>query len=265
MKVKLPLLGRGRRREDPLRRTLQFAKYTAALSAPPGSCNWAEAVAAWKALGNLTIGDCTAVAVAHALQAMLANAFGQQWAPPYQRVLGFYSATSGYKPGHPATDVGADMLTVMNRWHKAGLAGYKCQAYAAVDPQNTLQLQQATWLMGATPIGLLLPLAVQNLLAPNSVWDVPSGPLTGDWAADSWGGHCVPLLAYDAAADTYLALSWQWLYTLTGNFVRAYCDEAYAPFCPTTWCRLNYAPNGFDTTSLLADVAAIPQLSTAAA
>jgi hypothetical protein len=238
-------------------RTLQFARYAVTVPTPPSSCNWAAAVARWRALGNLRIGDCTAVMVAHATQAMLANEIGQQWIPPYNAVIRFYSATSGYIPGRPRTDVGAAMLTVMNRWRRVGLAGHKIEAYTSLDWTNALHLRQSIWLMGAAALGVAMPLSVQSLLAPGSVWDVPAGGPVGDGAPGSWGGHAIPLLAYDAVADLYLAASWNATYTLTAAFVNTYCDEAYCPFSSQDWSRTDYAPNGFATVQLRADLAAI--------
>lgn len=242
-------------------RTLLFSRYADAIPTPPSACNWATAVAAWRALGNLKIGDCTSVLVAHTTQAWLANEIGQQFQMPYQRVLRFYSATSGYVPGRPRTDTGADMLTVMNRWRKVGMGGHKIEAYSTLDWTNSVQLRQSIWLMGAAACGVAMPLSVQNDLAPGSVWDVPSGGAVGDGAPGSWGGHALPLLAYDAIADTYLAASWYATYTLTAAFVRAYCEEAYSPLSAQDWARLQYAPNGFALATLRQDLASIPAAS----
>jgi len=104
-------------------RTLRFAKYSASVPTPPDTCNWAADVGAWRPLGNLTKSNCTAVMIAHQIQAMTEAELGAAALVSYRQTMKFYSATSGYIPGRPRTDRGAAMLTVMNRWRRVGMRG----------------------------------------------------------------------------------------------------------------------------------------------
>ena len=258
-------LGKHAVQHDP--RTLRYAAYAASVPTPPDTVNWYSDAGTWRPLGNLQLGNCTATMVAHQVQAMTSADLGTPALVPYRGVMRFYSATSGYVPGRPATDQGATMLSVMNRWRHVGMAGHKINAYAAIDVADLLHIRQAVWLFGGAPIGLQLPLSLKALvLSGGTTWDV-QGPVTGDNAAGSWGGHAVPILGYvpdGSGGFNYFAPSWNGLYTITTAFMAAYCDEAYAAFSQRDWSRAGYAPNGFNTAALLADVAAILQTANAA-
>jgi hypothetical protein len=264
MKTIAPKLGRAARKIDAggpngSSRTLKFSAYATDVENQPSYINWASAVEAWRALANKRIGDCTAVTVVHAVQCWLANEVDQQWTATTQQTIRFYSATSGYRKGHPSTDQGATLLSVMNHWRKKGLAGHKIEAYAEVDYATPQKLQQAIWLTGAVPVGVYLPLSVQASLAPGSVWDVPAGGATGNGAPGSWGGHAIPLLGYDATSGLYQFASWDATYWMTQAFVTAYMEEAYAPISSQDWTRTGYAPNGLNLAQIRADALAITQ------
>jgi len=174
-------------------------------------------------------------------------------------VVGFYSAVSGYQKGQPETDTGIDMLSVMNAWRTAGLAGHKIHAYAAVDHTNLDEMRGAIWLAGALSVGIAMPLVAQQWITPGSIWDVPKGGPVGDAAPWSWGGHAVPLFGYNANKGTWRAASWAGTYTLTDAFVQTYLEEAYIPWSPNDWCTDGRAPNGFNAKTLLADVNALTE------
>ena len=199
--------------------------------------------------------------VAHKIQSDTAADLGKAFLAPYRKVIQFYSATSGYRPGRPRTDRGADMLTVMNRWRKKGMAGHKIDAFASIDPTQTVQIRQATWLLGGSLIGLRMPLSLRAIVQAGSMlWDVQPGDLTGNNAPGSWGGHAIPILGYQSDGNgswLYYGPSWDGLYTITEAFMLAYCDEAYAAMATQDWSRAGTAPNGLATATLLADVAAI--------
>ncbi len=49
-------------------RTLKMAKYTAAIPAPPPSCDWTKGEPNWGMMLNDTLGDCTIAGCGHAVQ-----------------------------------------------------------------------------------------------------------------------------------------------------------------------------------------------------
>ncbi len=66
----------------------------------------------------------------------------------------------------------------------------------------------------------------------------------------SWGGHAVPVIAYDASGLT--CITWGALKRMTWAFWDAYCDEAYA--CLSRDWAAARAPSGFDWAALDADL-----------
>ena len=79
---------------------------------------------------------------------------------------------------------------------------------------------------------------------------------TGDGAPGSWGGHAVPVVAYDSRSLT--VVTWGALQTMTWGFWAAYCDEAYAILSPDYLEQKggqSIAPSGFNLTQLRDDLA----------
>jgi hypothetical protein len=88
------------------------------------------------------------------------------------------------------------------------------------------------------------------------VWDVPAEGATGDGEPGSWGGHCVPAVAY-FSDETITCVTWGGLQNMTWKFWDAYCDEAYAVISPE-WCSKNSCnPNGVNIKQLMADLSAL--------
>jgi hypothetical protein len=83
------------------------------------------------------------------------------------------------------------------------------------------------------------------------VWTVPPGGPTGQGAPGSWGGHAVPIVAYDARG--LICITWGELMRMTWQFWNAYCDEAYGLLSPD-WIAAGKAPAGFDWQQLVADM-----------
>ena len=211
-------------------RTLQLRAYLRprALPTPPRSIDWTANTSSWPMMANDTLGDCTCAAAGHMIECWTAN-LGDAFTPSSVQIIAAYAATSGYVAGDPATDNGAAELDVLNYWRQQGIAGHKIDAYAAFDPANDQTARQAISIFGGAYIGLALPLSAQQ----QTVWDVPSlwSRLRRQSAPGSWGGHAVPILAYDA--DGLTCITWGAKKRMTWNFFAQYCDEAYAPSATT--------------------------------
>ena len=189
-------LGRRPARHD--ERTLRFATYAKALPPPPDQCDWSTKTPQWPMMLNDKLGDCTIAAAGHMIEAWTANttgAAGQVVAD--SAILAAYEAVSGYKPGKPSSDKGAIELDVLKYWRKTGIGGHKISAFAAVAPKTHVHVQQATYLFGGVYLGIALPIAAQSLLDAGRPWDLPNRRPGADWLAGSWGGHAVPVVAYD--------------------------------------------------------------------
>lgn len=247
-------------------RTLQLSKYLfqqgtdrqGSLAPAPPAVDWTAKIISWPMMANDTLGDCTCAAAGHMIECWTAN-IGDAFTPTNAQVIAAYSATGDYVPGDPATDNGAVELDVLNYWRQQGIAGHKIDAYAALDLHNDSQNQecakQAISLFGGVYIGLALPLSAQQ----QTVWDIPSlwSRLRGQSAPGSWGGHAVPVLAYDS--DGLTCITWGAKKRMTWDFFARYCDEAYAPLSRDWVNAQGTDPSGIDFAALSADLAAIAQ------
>ena len=239
-------LGKGPAVRDP--RTLQLAKYLrpAALPPPPAQVDWATKVASWPMMGNDTIGDCTTAAAGHCIEEWTTDA-GDPVVVPDAAIVAAYSAVSGYDPRTGKGDVGATEISVLNYWRQTGIGGHTIRAYAALTPGNLDHVRDAVSLFGNCYIGLLLPLSAQT----QALWSVPPGGAVGQGAPGSWGGHAVPVVAYDAEGLT--VVTWGALKRMTWQFWSAYCDEAYA-LLSDDFLTAGETPAGIDLASLQQDL-----------
>lgn len=249
-------LGKSPARHDP--RTLLFATYaTPALPAPPPQLDLATAVkSAWGMMDNDQIGDCTCAAAGHMIMDWTASAQSKMFTPTDQQIVAAYSAITGYNPVTGANDNGAQEIDVLNYWRQQGIAGHKIQAFMALEPSNHTHVMDGVWIFGGSYIGLQLPKTAQAQTSNHQVWSVPPGGPHGDGAPGSWGGHAVPVVAYDARSLT--VVTWGALQTMTWSFWAAYCDEAYAIISADYLEQKNgqtVAPNGFNLQQLQQDLA----------
>ncbi len=199
---------------------------------------------------NCQLGDCTCAAAGHLIQCWTANA-GRMVVPADTAILRAYESVSGYNPGDPSTDNGAVELDVLKFWRKAGIAGHTIGAFAAVEPSSVLHIKQAVWLLEGLYIGLSLPATAQQ----PGVWDVADPSLAGDGAPGSWGGHAVPVVAYNT--DGLTCVTWGTLQRMTWAFWNAYCDEAYGLISMDMLNGQGLTPEGLDLDQLRADLAAV--------
>lgn len=228
-------------------RTLQFARYAQQLPPAPASCDWSQKVPRWPMLGNDDYGDCTFAGAVHMSQCWADNA-GRPFTPDDRAVVAEYLSFTGGR------DIGCVELDVLKKWRADGIVGHKIGAFAALEPAEHEPLKQTVHLFGGAYLGVALPLSAKN----QAVWDVPpQGPI-GRGTPGSWGGHCVVVVAYDAAGP--IVVTWGQLQRMTWAFYEAYVDEAYAILAQDFLSDKNTAPNGFDITALAADLALVGKL-----
>ncbi len=249
-------LGKGAPRHDP--RTLLFAAYTtAALPAPPAKLDLATKVgAAWGMMENDQLGDCTCAAAGHLIMEWTKNAQSTMVTPTNDQIVAAYSAITGYNPQTGANDNGAVEVDVLNYWRQTGIAGHQIQAYMALEPSNHQHVMDAVWIFGGCYIGLALPKSAQAQTSNKKIWSVPPAGTSGDGKPGSWGGHAVPVVAYDSRSLT--VVTWGALQTMTWGFWAAYCDEAYAILSPDYLAKKGgdlVTPEGFNLAQLQEDLA----------
>ncbi len=243
-------LGKRAPRHDP--RTLLLANYLspAVLPVLPDQEDWSGKVPAWGMMKNDTIGDCTCAAAGHLIEEWTSNV-GQEVVPLDDDIVAAYSAITGYDPQTGNNDNGAAELDVLNYWRQTGIAGRKIDAYVALEPGNHEHVRAAVYIFGGCYIGVQLPISAQK----QQVWSVPPGGPQGDGTPGSWGGHAVPVVAYDALGLT--VVTWGMLLRMTWGFWDAYCDESYAVLSEDFLDQNKVAASGIDLQSLQADLNAI--------
>ncbi len=229
-------------------RTLQLAHYLkpGVLPAPPATSNWAAKVRSWPMMGNDRIGDCTIAAAGHCIEEWTTDA-GKPVVVPDPEIVAAYSAVAGYNPVTGQHDTGANELDVLNYWRRTGVGGHRIRAYVSLEPGNLDHVRDAVSIFGNCYIGLALPVTAQT----QRVWSVPPGGAVGPGAPGSWGGHAVPVVAYDSRELT--VVTWGALKRMTWGFWAAYCDEAYA-LLSDDFLTADKTPAGIDLATLEADL-----------
>jgi hypothetical protein len=235
-------------------KTLKFRDYIAAFPPLPSEVNWLK-LPNWGMYGNDTVGDCVEAAAGHIVD--LWDSYTQPSVPELatQQIIQAYSGATGYVSGDPSTDNGTDMLSFLNYWRKTGVGGHKIAAFVSLSPGNLTELKQAIWLFGSAFIGVQLPISAQGVNA----WTVP-GSTRGNGAPGSWGGHCVPVGAYNEsspASSRNTVITWGQTMTMSDYFYQIYSDEAFAVLSPDWASSTNVPPNLFDLAALQADLAAL--------
>ena len=242
-------------------RTLQFGAYlTQNLPAPPSAIDYSKPVNTWPMMGNDQYGDCTCAAAGHMIEEWTANT-GQELTLSDAAILQAYNH---FAHGNP--DAGANMLDVLKYWRKTGIGRDKISAFAQLEPQNHIHLQDAVSMFGSCYIGLALP----NFAVPEDVdfltipWVVPGTGPVGNAAANPANGHCVPAVAYDQRC--IYVVTWGAIKTMSWQFYDAYADEAYAALS-ADWInqKVGTAPNGFNMAALQQDLQAVGKATNAAA
>jgi hypothetical protein len=246
-------LGKGPARHDP--RALLLASYvTPGLPTPPASFDLSTKVGAnWGMMANDQIGDCTCAAAGHLIMEWTANSGKKMVTPTDKQIIAAYSAITGYNPTTGANDNGAQEVDVLNYWRQTGIANDKIGAYVSLEPSNHIHIMDSAYIFEGCYIGLQLPKSAQAQVQNHQPWSLPPGGATGDGKPGSWGGHAVPVVAYDARGVT--CVTWGALQTMTWSFWETYCEEAYAILSKDYLNGKKQAPQGFNLQQLQADLA----------
>lgn len=187
---------------------------------------------AWGDLGNLRRKDCAVAAAGHA-EMLWGAKYGKPLAyPTTAQILDDYSKITGYD-GDPATDKGADLLTVLKYWQKTGIAGQMIGAFAEILPPDIETLRWAIDSLGVAYVGLRLSVAsavpkvggISSDFLASRCWYKPT-----TWQNPLYG-HCVIYTGY-GPGKTFTCVSWGKVMEVSERFHKAYCDEAYAILAP---------------------------------
>ena len=188
----------------------------------------------WGELGNNRRKDCAIAAAGHAEMLWAAKYHQPRPNPTDKQILDAYSEITGYDPANPeTTDKGADLLSVLKYWQKTGIAHQKIGAFAEILPPDVETLRWAIDSLGLAYVGLQLSAAT----AAPKAGDIKSDFTTPRqwWNPATWQnplyGHCVIYTGF-RSDKTFTCVSWGTVMTVTEEFHKAYCDEAYAILAP---------------------------------
>lgn len=233
-----------------LRRAL-LARYLEPVLVVPDLVDWTTKVSAWPMLDNDREGDCVEAMILHSLQLWAAwiGWSGLNLADGQGQAL--YTLITGYNPADPSTDNGTSEVDALDFWRKTGVQGHKLDSYADVNPRSPAEVRAGVYLTGALQAGVALPVSAQR----QQVWDV-AGPLTDpDNQPGSWGGHGIPIVAFNAQGP--VCITWAGVKQMTWAWFAAYCDELHAPVSHDWLSNSGVTPAGFDVAQLAADVAVL--------
>lgn len=245
----IPLLGKLAAKH--LRGLPAMGKYTLSLPPSPPQADYSGKLGTLGEMGNNSLGDCTCAAIGHVIQTWTSMTNPAAIIVPDSAIIDFYSKACGYVVGDPNTDTGGVAADVLKYWYQNPVVGHSLSGFAAIRPGNRATTRDAIYLFGAAYLGVQLPLTAQN-----GDWDVsPDNDLTGDSAPGSWGGHAIPLVAYDQ--DTLTCITWGSLKKMTWNWLDAYMDEGFGLLSKDWIDASGHAPPGFDFDTLATDMQAI--------
>lgn len=238
------------------RRTLKLSHYVHKVDIPvEPRADWRArgVISSWPMFLNDKIGCCTIASGAHMIEAWSASARGLEADITEADVLAAYEEACGYDPADPTSDQGGVEIDVLNYWRKVGIGGHKIGAYASINPDDPDMIRRAIALFGGVYTGFALPLSAQD----QPVWKSPVRGTRGHGAPGSWGGHAVPIQAYDPHLLT--CITWGGEKAMSWQFLADYCDEVYAIISPDFLRGSRMAPNGFDVAKLVADLTVIAE------
>lgn len=230
---------------------------TAPLPPPPASVDYTTRVDSWPMFDNDSIGDCTIASVAHLIQLYTSFTKASPVIVEQANIVKAYSDCGGYD-GTPATDNGAFEINVLKYWMSTGInAGGimdKISGFAKVNPLNSNEVKYAVYWFGGLYIGMNMPKSWQTV--QDNKWKMGSD-LAGDNAPGTWGGHAVPVVAYDE--DSLTIISWGDEFELSWDAFNTYCEEAWAVISPDFMNQMGKTPSNFDWPFLLTAMSRIQE------
>lgn len=247
----------GRRRPPRAPRSpLAFVAALDALGPAPAECNdyCSKVTVPWGMYGNDEIGDCTAADTAHAL--MLRTAcVGQIVVPTDADVIKFYSDTTGYVPGKPETDQGADEQAICQYLVTHGFLGHRASATVPVDCSNVEHLKWTTYLFGTCRLGLNLPAYAEDQFDDDKPWDFDPSKNNTDVE-----GHDVPIVDY--RGGLFYVVTWGSKQAVTPRALSRWVEESHAELFYDWVQKQGTSPSGFDLTSLASKLQSLQEAGT---
>lgn len=227
--------------------SFRFASYfdRKKLPVPPVVFGHEQIGVPWQMLGNDSYSDCVFAGAAHEHMTWTHEA-GRTALFGDADVLADYGAVTGFDPHKPSSDQGTDMSEAAEYRRKTGVidaAGirHKIDSYVALRPGNIDDVVLATYLTGASGIGIQLPSSALDQFDAQKPWTVVRG-------SHNEGGHYVPCIGRNRHGNL-LVVTWGRIQAVTPDFFFKYCDEAVA-YLSFEILKDKVSPEGFDAIAL---------------
>jgi hypothetical protein len=198
---------------------------------------------------NDRLSDCLCAAAAHMVQVFTELVDGTPYVPSDAEVLAMYQAL-GYVPADPSTDQGGTIPQALEVWRSQGIAGHTIKGWAEIPMSNQAEVVAACATFQGLYAGLNVPQSAVDQFKAGQPWRLqsPDGGIAG--------GHCVPVLGYDARGVTLV--TWGRVIRADWDFFYNYFDEV-AVVIPADFDRLAQGKliDGDTEAQLIADLDAI--------
>jgi hypothetical protein len=170
-----------------------------------------------------------------------------------ENVLSDYSAVTGFNPRDPYSDRGTDMQEAASYRRKVGVVDshgsrHRIDSYVALQTGDLDDLIIATYLFGATGVGIMLPSQAEDKFDNAEIWDVDAHDRVV-------GGHYISVLGRNSKGNLLL-VTWGRLHSMTPEFYKRYNDESVA-YLSLERLKNKVSPEGFHIDKLTADLKAV--------
>jgi len=202
--------------------------------------------------GNLKWQNCVTVAQANAVLRLRRIETRRNYSMSEPDVVKQYRSLTKADKAGGIRDVGLSTLQMMKDWQHNGfqktnwLLPHKVAVYGELDPLDDQQLRQACYLLGGIFLGFALPEAARAMCDLGR-WEVPLVAGKANFIPGSWGEHLVFAKKYDL--ENFYCLTWGHEIQVSNDFIKRYCDEAWAVVNDLARWRHN---QGLDIERLLA-------------
>lgn len=216
---------------------------------PPNEFGHYAWVPKWGMYGNDKYGDCVWAGAAHEHMLWCAESKTPLTFTD-ANVLQAYTDVTQFNPNDPNSDQGTIVADALKYRASHGLAdangnAHKLGGYMALQPGNLKELAVGTWMFSAVGMGIQFPSFAHDQFNHGAPWDL-SQSNTG-----IEGGHYIPIVGFHNSM--YVCVTWGRLQYMTINFIKEYCDEAYALLSPE-FLTNGKSPEGFDINALSQDL-----------
>jgi hypothetical protein len=183
----------------------------------------------WLMLGNDAWGDCVSAMCDNHVRTVSGNLTTERYAALAEVIRFYQTQNPQFDPNNydEQYDQGMDIQTALEDWHKQPFFGCQLVAFAAVDPTNLTETNEAIAVFGGLLGGVFVQQANEDQYHAGKPWDyVPGQP--------NLGGHGVPFGGYneDNPANDWQLVSWAKKFGSTDNYRRNQVEELWVAILP---------------------------------